>query len=754
MRAPLLFVICLCSSHAMAQGREEFNGPFASWADVRGRFGAKGDGKKDDTKALQSAIDSLSCPPTGFNTGKAGYMVVYLPAGTYCISSTLVLKGRIGVSIIGEDPARTIIKWTGGDKDTLLWANASAYFKIARLTWDAGGKKEMEGIGIHWKDIWNNGKTRSFAPLNIELSDNVFIGGFRHGISGGTYGNPEGTGNNDSEVTIRRCIFHDCTDGAIAIHGYNALDYWIWDCKFLSCNKGMHCYYGNYHIYRSFFSGTKRCDLGNVHGYYNSIRGCYSENARAFSLDDGVTSNPFKRIFQDNTIINPAVMPIEYYSAGKITLLGNRFTRTIDTTYKFTLNTMSWAKVNYEVLSLHNSYGYKEPIHISSSPSKIYSYGDNDLASVKPAAEAFLKTMDVTPARVVRKIFEMPAGAGTDTIQSIINQAARLQGQRPVVHFGMGAYTIDRPLVIPAGADMQLMGDGLLYASVILRKEPSSALLRSAMILVKGPSAIAIQDLQVGAEGVGGQQAGILFVNVDQPGAQADMDQVYSHADTSLFVASLNYLYVQKENSFFTEGNYVAGGSLLQKGGGTARVCCFGGQFARLSVQNNGRFLAKDCWWEGGTRVPLKLEGSGTICIDGAMIAPNGSDTAATIRIGKFNGHLSLMDMYVQGGLWVEKDNPALTLLAWNIHFYHKMDPLDFLRDGANYKGAFLGLNAQCFNTNDPACKLIISIDDRLVNVQDSRPVIFKTLPAGVSNIRISRVSLGTMNRGVIFAAE
>ena len=142
-----------------AQSREEFNGPFASWADARTRFGAKGDGRNDDTNALQTAIDSLSNPAVGYNTGKSGYMVIYLPAGTYCISSTLTLIGKIGVSIIGEDPLHTIIKWTGGDKDTLFWANGSAYFKLSRLSWNANGRKNMEAVGVHWKNMWRDNMT-------------------------------------------------------------------------------------------------------------------------------------------------------------------------------------------------------------------------------------------------------------------------------------------------------------------------------------------------------------------------------------------------------------------------------------------------------------------------------------------------------------------------------------------------------------------------------------------------------------------
>src|SRR6202035_1388057 len=106
-----------------------------------------------------------------------------------------------------------------------------------------------------------------------------------------------------------------------------------------------------------------------------------------------------------------------------------------------------------------------------------------------------------------------------------------------------------------------------------------------------------------------------------------------------------------------------------------------------------------------------------------------------------------------------------LSLLTWNIHFYHKMNVLDFLNKGCNYKGAFLGLNAQCFNSHNPKCDSIISINDQFRNVPDinsffeeqtgqdrsSLPLLYKDLPQGVSNINISRVSIGNMNRGIVF---
>src|SRR5688572_33140603 len=85
-----------------SQTGQEFSGPFKSWADLKLKFGAKGNGVNDDTKSFQNAINALS--DLNSNTGKngTGFSVLYLPKGTYCISSTLVLRGKIGVTIIGE----------------------------------------------------------------------------------------------------------------------------------------------------------------------------------------------------------------------------------------------------------------------------------------------------------------------------------------------------------------------------------------------------------------------------------------------------------------------------------------------------------------------------------------------------------------------------------------------------------------------------------------------------------------------------
>ena len=755
-------LLVLMGASLATHSQEEFNGPYAGWANVVTRFKAAGNGIRDDTKALQQALHELANPVVNAKLPAGSYMVIYLPKGTYNISATLQLRGKIGVMIIGEDPANTIIKWTGGDNDTMLWANGSAYFKVSRLTFDANNKKGIEGIGIHWKEKWKDASGQSFASLNNEISDIIFKG-TAIGVGGGT--SSEGTNNNDSEITIRRCTFIKCSVAAIKIHGYNALNYWIWHCRFLECHTGIDCTSGNYHVYNSYFKGSTFTDIQNSNGYYSSVRNCYSSGANVVSWDLGRSCNPFKRVFQGNTIRQPFGYAIGYHHLGSVTMMDNRIDKSTGKEYVQHVNMGSWCPGDYTTLSIGNTYGSPKPLVINTSSHTIYNYRDSAGSTTMAGETAFINALPPTPPKVARKIFEVPANSTAKYIQQVIQQAAALKGTKPVIHFAAGRFVLDQTLIIPEESDMQLTGDGLLYASALVMRPGISG---KPVLLVKGPSYISIQHLQLGEVTGGKNLSSVLaFENVDQPGAKVFIDQLYAASDTALHIDRLNYLYVEKNNSFFSSGNHVSGGTLQVAGKGTLQVNCFGGQFAGLSLQNNATFVAKDCWWEGAKGKAIDLSGSGTVTIDGAMVAPVGADSSTVIRVGNFKGKVSLLNMYVQGALEVVPKNDLLEVMTWNVHFYFKTNPLAFVKSQATYRGLFFGITAQCFNVPGVTCTNLnpVTVAEKMINISKRDDFTIKMAGAtrsaiprqwaapkkGISNVFISRVTVGVAAKGITF---
>src|SRR5688500_11905077 len=221
-----------------------------------------------------------------------------------------------------------------------------------------------------------------YAPTSIEVSDMIFTGRPKYGIAGGSY-HGQGTGTMDSEFTIKRCKFYSCTEAGISITGYNALDYWIWDCEFNKCNIGLKCVFGNYHLYQSHFISCTISDIWNVNGYYTSVRGCYSKNGRVFSWDEGAGCNAFKRTFQQNIIENCKFAAIQYFHLGKITLMDNQFFNSHDTTPSI-VSYSSWCYTSFDMLSVGNRYHGDHPFVLRKDhPSKLHSITDIHAATKK-----------------------------------------------------------------------------------------------------------------------------------------------------------------------------------------------------------------------------------------------------------------------------------------------------------------------------------------------------------------------------------
>jgi hypothetical protein len=223
----LLLVACACAvpRPARADGDEEFPGPFPSWRDLRRDYGAAGDGKADDTAALQHALDDL--------TKHEKACVLYVPAGKYRLTQTVktVRKAHTdcqGVAVVGEDPATTALVWDGPQGGTLFQWDAW-YSRISRLTLDGAGRAD---IALQYGP--------AFSTYN-ETSDLVF----RDVKSGLVFGGTRYNGQAENEVL--RCRFVRCDTGLQTV-GWNSMDVWVWYSRFEDCGRGVHNVMGNWHV--------------------------------------------------------------------------------------------------------------------------------------------------------------------------------------------------------------------------------------------------------------------------------------------------------------------------------------------------------------------------------------------------------------------------------------------------------------------------------------------------------------------------
>jgi len=145
------------------------------------------------------------------------------------------------------------------------------------------------------------------------------------------------------------------------------------------------------------------------------------------------------------------------------------------------------------------------------------------------------------------------------------------------------------------------------------------------------------------------------------------------------------------------------------------------------------------------------------------MVAPNRVDSGTTIDIQQFSGKISLMNMYLQGAVAVNSNNPSLRLLMWNIHSNFTLNPFKFFQPASNFKVACMGFTAQCFVANDKKCETVINLDDQFKGVSNNQAFILdmigddraamprRYVRKNATNIYISRVSIGDCATAIRF---
>ncbi|HUJ70956.1 MAG TPA: glycosyl hydrolase family 28-related protein [Verrucomicrobiae bacterium] len=608
---------------------DEFNGPFASWADLKANYGAKGDGTTDDTSALQSALNDL---------GKSGHAaVLYVPAGTYLITSTVTLQSQQHVSIIGADPSTTTLKWGGATGGVLLHIDGVAYSRFDRLTFAGSGTagvlvdQSMTSAGLYF-DTGN------------EYADDVF-----EDASDGIRGGNNGLGA--AESSVLRCQFLRQTEAGVILKNFNALDWFIWYCTFadnydgVSNNPGA----GNFHVFGSLFQRSTNADIDIVDLGLFSFRYNTSIGSKQFLSIPNTWANGAELMLQGNTIADTTSdTAISIGTLGPVFLIDNVIASRSGATGA------AVAQIGYdttELVAVGNTFTVSNPMSVTSSmgTSQI-----TDVDNQTVARSSLTITAPTLPGVLPnnnRTVFEVPAGSSGSTIQTAINQAAALSGQRPVVHLAQGIYTILSTLTVPANADIQIIGDGGM--TDLEWGGPQGT---SPVIELAGPSRAILRDFMIQTYG---KSAGIQVDNADQAGARIFMEQAtLSRGLTAgLLVDQLDNAVVELHD-FYPSATYTApavtGTGLKVVGGPSAsggnplggRTSVFAGaasaNYLSFDVVSGGSLLVNDVWYESTVASTFAhVADNSTFTVDNCRMAL--PQTAYSVQMNNLSGKASVL---------------------------------------------------------------------------------------------------------------
>ena len=597
---------------------ETFVGPFASWADLKKNYGARGDGVSDDTAALQRALGELGQP------GKSG--TLFIPPGTYRVTATLQLQGRQGVNVIGADPERVILRWDGPSGRDLFEVQGVSYSKLARFTLDGAGRARAL-LNNNWPGSAN------YFPTGSEHSEIIFkdaqIGIWAGGdLDGGT-----------AETVVARCRFLRLSDAGLKITNYNALDWFVWDSLFEDNRIGIHNVQGNFHVYRSLFRRSSETDVKVTNKLFFALRGNYSVDSNRFLFSDGASGNPSGFSLQGNVILDtrePAAVVIN--DAGPLLLLDNVIRSRAGHTGPAVFQSDFGPGA---VTGIGNTFTVSDPWNVDSRSR--FTEIDTVIATRANVNPPELVLPGFWPAQN-QPVIEVAPGADSRAIQAALDQAAARRGQRPIVHLPEGNYTIGSTLVIPADSDVQLVGDGLFRTQ--LTGSGSTPVLR-----ILGPSRATLRDLVIR----GGTDA-VVMEGVDQPNARILADQIFLSGKTGLLVNGLDNAVVDVRTYYAASirsgqaALRVVGGPRLASGqSAPGAVHIFSGATSNnslnLQAENGARVTYTDVWYEGQGETMVHLAGNSQVTINSGNYAVGSpSKFYATFDPG-FTGRLALINI-------------------------------------------------------------------------------------------------------------
>jgi hypothetical protein len=639
-QSPLTCVLhSITPNPGFVESAKTFDGPFASWTDVKAVYGAKGDGVTDDTAALQSACNSLS----------QSAPVLWLPHGTYLITGSLTITGNQNFTILGEDPLTTTIVWGGPKGGIMFVLNGVEGLNIGRLTWDGRGASSV-ALEITWDKVHYSYPTRNLIHDSRFFNSAV---GFLTGVGGGDSG----------ELTVDRVHFdHNSTAG---ISNKGTLNFNVIDSLFTDNAIGVWGAAtdgGTFNVTNSVFVRSTLGDLLPTSSGPFSFRNNLSVNSRQF-LWTGATGAPSNIIIQGNTIYQPGSTPMINGMPGALLLADNQFV-SLEPSFQI----MGITGLPRYFLSVGNSYSVSQPF----GPACVQCSGVGVYTSIDEATRSADRMLSFTvpneiyiPPYSHRPVFEVPVGSNGNIIQAAINAAVAVGG---IVHIPAGNFNIYQTLTIPPNASVGILGDGELSELVADNN------LQGPILSIYGKS-VQLEDIGFYTYSSSSSTDQIELHEPDTPNTRIICDECSTNAadievdgmDDAAIEFKVATINGTNGGTFWPQ--IIHGGIARQKGietlGSVGEYMTSTGGY---QVDLGAHLLVADGWIEdhdfGLGHTEFVLTGDGRVTHQGGSISSSLYGAPPVMTLNNYKGKLSLLGLATDNSLSVDAASTANVFLG------------------------------------------------------------------------------------------
>ncbi len=470
--------------------------PRSDWLNVKTGVTprALGNGRADDTSALQAALDR----------GAVG-RTIYIPPGTYRIAKTLAWHGPgEGSAIIGAGRDTRLV-WDGPKGGRMFWSDGVAYSRYVGLTWDGQGRA---AVGF------DHAAKRRFET-EIQHRDEAFLNFTKYGIR---VGHDQKLAS--AEILYHNCLFQNCGT-AIGLLNFNDYDNTIDHCEFRDCGTGVVVAKGNFYARNCHFENSREVDFRVNAEHGCSIRRCTSLGSKGFISEmNGITP----LTIQDCHVANWAG------PQGAVRL--NSPTLLFDCSFTDGAPGEPPVELLGGVRELLCSDNHPDSVARLVGPAftnRVFVIPDGRFSgAVTSAAERFLQQTQDVSGKVFDAVRDFGAkgnGKADDTtaIQSAID-AARAWGRGATAYLPTGRYVVSRTLVV-TGSDYTLSGSGFRCGLLWRGKA------HVPMIQVSAVTNVTLANLAVGHANFGPMKHGddILVTSPGRSPVRLAFDGIYAY---------------------------------------------------------------------------------------------------------------------------------------------------------------------------------------------------------------------------------